>query len=289
MIIAAAFLLASVVGQSPALGPTPQPNAAPGATQVNTLSLSTVLRGIAHDVSIHCSQCELVARPLDPRTAPLMISVRRLTGDEWSVTYAGFVPGTFDLTDFLVCADGRRPTDLSPLPVLFETVGSSGLQLDTAAPVASPIRRVPAWPWWTAALAWLLLPAILWSVRRLRLRTPKPIETLDFPTRDSLESLLTTLQQRDLSIDERARLELMVLDHVVRRHQTVRIDPFRENLYLFARRDPHAADVLDALEAWLHRPVPSELDAARLRAGLRDLWATPSHPKTQPFTEGQLT
>jgi hypothetical protein len=236
-------------------------------------------RGVMHEAMVRWSGCDLVARPQDPRSAPLMLSVRRERDDRWLVSYAGLAPGRYDLANYIECAGGAPALGLDAMPVEFEASPSLSLQLDTQTTEGPTIRQTPSWVWLPFGAAWCVLPLIIWVSRRLRPGPRPPVETLHFESKDTLDSLVAALQQRDLSTDERGRLELMVLDLVVRRTHSGVVDYSRENLYLLARRDPAASDVVDALEAWLHRPPPASVDADRLRVRLCELARSARSPE----------
>ena len=237
------------------------------------------LRGVEHERVIRYTGCALRAKAVDPRTAPLMVAVAPGAGaDEWRLRIVGFVAGDFDVAEYVECANGARAEGLAAVPVRFvaTVAADAGATLGRAALPDVNVRGGPVWLLPGLIAGWALAPA-WWLVRRWRGR-PRQIVIEPVALPDPLHELTAALEVRELTVTERARLELMVLRAVAQR--TRGLEPRaggargRRNLYLAARRDPAAAPLLDALEAWLHQPRPTEDARRRVTEALHAAGAT---------------
>jgi len=197
------------------------------------------LRGVAQRLEIRGVTCALRARPTDPRTAPVVVSVE---------------------------ASG----EVQRLEVVGLRTGDVGLAVTTRSLPSALLSSRPAWLWKALAAAWLAVP-LLWALRRwIRWRSSRPTPPPPEPIRlDALTELVVTMGVRPLTIPERGTLELLTLRALLELRSASASTT--GNLYTEARLDPQAAPLLDALERWLHHPSTPDQPPARLRKALSEL------------------
>lgn len=229
------------------------------------------LRGVAQRLEIRGVTCALRARPTDPRTAPVVVSVEA-SGEVQRLEVVGLRTGDVDLAEFLECADGAKPSGLPDLRMTFVTTipADVGLDLTTRSLPSVLLSSRPAWLWKALAAAWLAVP-LLWALRRwIRWRSSRPTPPPPEPIRlDALTELVVTMGVRPLTIPERGTLELLTLRALLELRSASASTT--GNLYTEARLDPQAASLLDALERWLHHPSTPDQPPARLRKALSEL------------------
>jgi hypothetical protein len=173
----------------------------------------------------------------------------------YDLRYIGLVPGDHDLRDYLVRADGSSTADLPAIPVIV-----SHLLPENHNGQLSPTPAT-RWPFFggyriaiTAAIAaWLLMLVPLILARRKHRVTSIVATSSRAPTlADRLRPLIERAAQGSLSIDEKAALERMMLNHWQRRLSLGDRSPSES---IAALRDhPDAGKLLRSLEDWLHRP-----------------------------------
>lgn len=229
------------------------------------------LRGVAQHLEIRGVTCTLRARPTDPRTAPVVVSVEA-SGDVQRLEVVGLRSGDVDLAEFLECSDGSRPSGLPDLRVTFVATipADAGLDLTTRSLPSVLLSLRPAWLWQALAAVWLAVP-LLWALHRwVRWRASRPQPSVPEPIRlDALTELVVTMGVRPLTIPERGTLELLTLRALLELRSASQSTT--GNLYTEARLDPQAASLLDALERWLHHPSTPDQPPARLRKALSEL------------------
>jgi hypothetical protein len=200
----------------------------------------------------------LEAKPVD-ESGPVVLRVADVTEDENSAIYElrfiGTLPGSYDLLDFLVRADGQPITGLDPMPVVIGELLPPDHQGELEG-LARPRVR----PWWRyrlllagAALSWLVLPAWLIVRRIVRRRAePRVIRTADPTLADQLRPLVEAAVAGQLSSADQARLELLLIAHW-RERLDLTDCPAAEALAQMRRRG-ESGELLRQLERWLHHP-----------------------------------
>ncbi len=228
-------------------------------------------RGISGRVTFTSSHEDLDARPDQDLSSPLLVRVRRTGGEgdmiRYEATYIGSVEGTFDVADFLVRRGGGPIEDVPPLVVSIASNLPVGHGTDVfEAPVGiEPIgggnRRLLI-----AAIAlWVAFPFVRLGVRLLR-RTEEPEEAVEAPAptlADQLRPLVEGAASGTLSVDERARLELLLFR--AWRERLELSDADQASVLSVLRRHPESSPLVTALEGWLHAPAPS-VDEAEIGA-----------------------
>ncbi|MEA2711809.1 MAG: hypothetical protein QOF78_4410 [Phycisphaerales bacterium] len=210
--------------------------------------------------------------PLLLRVASTQPSARR--DDLWyDLRYMGLVPGTHDLKDYLVRADGSPIGELPSIPVAVvgllpqdhkgELVGASGAR----------------WPFFGGYRVAIGVVAVLWCAvlfplifigRKKRIKTDAPP-----PARatfaDRLRPLIDQAVRGTLSTEEKGKLERMLLWYWQQRLDLTADSP--ADAIAALRRHEKAGELLRALEEWLHRRpgTATATDVNALLAPYRDV------------------
>jgi hypothetical protein len=224
------------------------------------------------------SAAPLRAKALRDAASPILVRVNALGGERYRVEYLGTVEGAFDLAPLIERADGRAAEGLPDLRVEIFTqlppnhgtdvFGLSAPGFSLSAHYSTALAAVVA--------LWCAVPAYF-LVRRLTRRRPAPPPP---PARaptvaERLFAIVDTARARELGIDERGRLELLLLQELRADAGGGATDPAHRSLAdatTALRDDPHTARIVRAVEAWLHAPTTgdraralAEIDALRLR------------------------
>ncbi len=178
----------------------------------------------------------------------------------YEIEFIGTVAGRFDLRTALQRPDGGFPADLPPIEVAIrrELDANAGTDVFTVPRVATPIRSRYRQAITAVLVAWAAVPLLV-GVRRLvrRLSTPPPVAEPPPPSlAERLEPLLLAAADGRMSLEERARLELLLLARLGEREGMA--DRPRADAIAALRRTPDAGPLLEAVESWLHRPGSAE-------------------------------
>lgn len=228
-------------------------HAAPASAQA---TVPTV--GMEGRIEITTAGLPLEARPVDPKSKLVLriaAAVEADVGTRYDIRYIGFVPGDYDLRDFLVRADGSTAADLPPLPVTIAGVlaPEHNGQLNPAD--LSPLRRLGGYRVVAAlaVVAWLALLVPLVLLRRRSKVIATPIDAARAPTlAELLQPLVIRAADGSLDPSGQAELERLLLVHWSQRLNVEHLPPMEAISRLKA--DPEAGRLLRALEDWLHRP-----------------------------------
>lgn len=226
-------------------------------------------RGITGRVIVESEHGYVRGRPdLDLESSILVRVARRDRSDAGraitELEFIGVDVGVFDLRGSLVFDDGGSIDRLGPLPVEIVSNLASDAPSDVFLAEAPPATIAGGYRSLLVGVgvAWLLVPVVVWIRRRLH-RPPAPPAPVVPPTlRDRIEPLVRLAADRELTVDERGRLELLLIAH------------WRERLGLDGdpalavgaiRTDPEAGRLLRRIETWLHapdgrRPSVAEID-----------------------------
>jgi len=211
----------------------------------------------------------LEARPVE-EDAPVVLRVADVVEDGSSMIYElryfGMQPGTYDLRDSLQRVDGQPLTGLEPMKIAVCSVlpDDHNGQLDELLALGLP----GAWPY----RAMLIALAALWAVpfgwavaSRLgrRRQAPKAAPVKELTLADQLRPLVEAAVAGKLSTENQARLERLLIAHW--RTQLDLAGCTTAEALARMREHPGSAELLVALERWLHEPPGRhEVDVAEV-------------------------
>ncbi len=212
-------------------------------------------RGTAGVMEVEHAGAALRAKAAEPN-APVLVRVRSASrAGFFTIEYLGLRTGEFDLAALIERVDGR-PADLGSIPIRFESrlPANAGTDVFGQRPEELDLRV-----WYREALvalaaAWLLVPVMAIVRRRL---ARKPVEAVAMTpqeptTIERLRSILSDAGARELSVEERARMELLLLRAL--REQAPAAKSARELAAAMAtlRRGEATGEVVRSVEAWTH-------------------------------------
>jgi hypothetical protein len=212
------------------------------------------------------SETPIRAKATSDLTAPILVRASEIAPKRFRIEYMGLVSGTYDLAPYLEQTDGRTAAFDTPLRVEVFTQLPPNHGTDVfglSAPsfgLSARYRELLI----GAAVAWVLVPAIVIGVRIARRRpAPEPTPAPRVPTlAERLFEIVDGARTRELSTDERGRLELLLL-RILREHVSAAgapnapggapITPAALAAATEALRDdPAHGPVVRAVERWLH-------------------------------------
>lgn len=212
-------------------------------------------RGTAGSIEVEHAGAALRAKAGEPN-APVLVRVRPASrAGFFTVEYLGLRTGEFDLAALVERVDGR-PAELGSIPIRFESrlPANAGTDVFGQRPEELDLRVWYREAMIALAAAWLLAPVIVIFRRRL---ARKPVEAVAMTpqeptTIDRLRAILSETGARELSVDERARMELLLL-RAMREHAPAARSA-RELAAVLAslRRGEATGEVVRAVEAWTH-------------------------------------
>lgn len=225
---------------------------------VTQLSRRDVPLGVEGAVIIRYSGPRLVARPYR-RGASVNVriaeEVQQGSTRVYDVRYVVTLPGEFDLMEYLTSVEGVALDDLPP----FKVNGQTSLTRD----IETRIREientgVQIWHWYYETLVALAVVWVLWLLALIRFgRRKAPPQQPPPPPEPSLAEriagYLAALARGDLSVEDKARLEILLL-----RHWRERLSPQPERMAVACRQiqqEASAGPAYRSLEAWLHDPA----------------------------------
>jgi hypothetical protein len=179
-------------------------------------SATEVPLGVEEAVIIRYKGPRLVPRPYRRGTSVnVRIADQQRTGDVgvYDVRYVINLPGQFDLTEYLMAADGSPLDDLPKFSVRGLT--SLTKDLETRIREIQPVQ-VTIWHGYRETLVGLGIFWIAWLAGLIFVGRPKRIvQVADAPEppsiRQRIAGLLAALQTRSLSVEEKAELEALLL------------------------------------------------------------------------------
>jgi hypothetical protein len=218
---------------------------------------------------------ELEARPPEKppekkgiRRPPLVLRVAAVyphgTAHRYDLVWYALEPGRYDLRDHLRRKDGHSIQHLPPLPVEASSVLPPGQVLP------NPLNPRPS-PWVGGYRLVLVAGGVVWVLGLLavlfvgRRRRPAAEQTQAAPVTaaDRLRPLVESAVAGTLTPGQWAELERTLLAFWRRRLGLEQAAPAEAMARL--RRHPEAGQLLEQLEAWLHRPgPPGPVDLAAL-------------------------
>ena len=233
-------------------------------------TLGRAPRGASGSIEITAPGLALRAKATSDTTAPILVRVTHGEGDTYRVEYLGLVSGRYDLAPYLEQVDGRAASSLGTLEVevftqLPPNAGTDVFGLDAPSfGFAAHYRTILA----TIGAAWIAIPLFVLIRRALKPKAAPAhiIEPKIITTEDLLFAAVDAARARELSVDERGRLELLLLQVLretghgdVARSETP-ADLARAMRSL--REDDRSGVVVRAVERWLHASNETERAAA---------------------------
>ena len=215
--------------------------------------------GIEGDVSITLGRPDYQAKPLDDRT-PLILRIESIkpAGDGkyvYDFHYMGLEPGTYQLKDYLIHADGSPATEVGGISFTAQSV----LPPEHDGKLNSYVPR--PFPWFGGyrialaafAVFWVLgLIAFVWFGRRRKVVSDELPEPPPPTYAERMRPYVEAAATGNLTASGQAELERLMTGY------------WREKLQLPEQRmadelaslknHPEAGELVRALEKWLHRP-----------------------------------
>ncbi|MGC4030124.1 MAG: hypothetical protein QM754_00035 [Tepidisphaeraceae bacterium] len=192
---------------------------------------------------------------------------------EFVVTYVPTRPGTYDLRDFLLAADGKPAALATPLPVTAFTALDPKADLEPAEVPLTPLPRVGGYKLLAALVAvfWtaLLVPLIFWK-RKPRIRTAEAVEPVPPTPDEQLVALMREFRSGQPTLANKVRLEALLQDAWRRRFGWGGLTMSASLQEL--RRSPASAELLDELDCSFHAPTTDEAAAAGLARKPDRIW-----------------
>ena len=234
-------------------------------------------RGITGRIVVESEHGHVRGRPdLDLDSSILVrVADRNRTDDGRSITeleYIGVDAGVFDLRDSIVFDDGGSIDRMPPLTIEIVSNLATDAPSDVFLAEAPPASIVGGYRKLlvVVAVVWILVPVAVMIRRRLRRPPPPPVAPTPPTVFDRLEPLVRRAVDRELTIEERGRLELLLFAHWSGR-LGLADDPVEAVRRI--RTDPEAGRLLRRVESWLHAPggrTPSATELGELLAPYRE-------------------
>jgi len=231
--------------------------------------------GMEGHVQIMIPGTLLEARPVEPKAKLLLrVADARPHGTlfDYDLRYIGFVPGNYDLRNYLVRKDGSTTNDLPKIRVEVTGLLPAKHRGELVPQETSTLPSLGGYKGTLIAVAtvWAALFVPLW----LTGRKPKPIEAPKVETKpltlaDRLRPFVVQAVEGKLSRDELAQLERMLLNYW-REKLGLREESMIEAVQKL-RQHPQGGQLLREMENWLHRPPGSaKVDVNALLAPYRE-------------------
>lgn len=229
--------------------------------------VSRAPRGSSGSLEITYEAAPLRAKATSDLSAPVLVRVSTLAPGRHRIEYMGLVSGTYDLSAYVEQADGRAAAFATPLTVEVFTQLPPGHGSDVFGLSAPSFGLRGGYREILIGLAalWTLVPAVAIGVRLARRR---PASAAAPAARgpslaERLREIVAEARARELSLDERARLELLLLQ-ALRAHAGRPGDSPSSLAAAIAsmREDPEHGAAVRAVERWLHARNPGEARAA---------------------------
>ncbi len=237
----------------------------------------TTARGITGSLTISHEGSPLQATLDQSLTSPLLVRVTEVTpastsgsaatARQYRIDYIGAVAGTFDLRTLIDHRDGTPATELAPLEVHIVSELPAVFGTDLFGTPPHPVYGASRYRLILAAIAavWIAIPIALALRKWMRKAPPcvQPIPVASPSLADQLRPFVEAAMARELSVEDQARLELLLLAFWSERRALGDLPPALAIAEL--RGDPEASGLLLAVESWLHsgqhpgRRPPDEL------------------------------
>lgn len=229
---------------------------------------------------------ELISRPTDSHTAPVVIRIDAVyphgDGFRYDLTWSAYEPGTHDLTKYLARKDGTSADDLPSL-IVSATATLPPERVAPNAPDSQPRTSVGGYRTllWLGGFLWAaVLLALLFARKNAPSDENQSIDNSPQSRLDVIRSLLTSaVSGGEFSAAEKARLEGLIVGFW-REHKHIQELPAQKALTTL-RNDPDAGPLLTQLERWLYdRPQPEQFDLHALLLPLQEMVSRAEEPQT---------
>lgn len=247
------------------------------AAEIQATNGEAATRGITGRIVVESEHGHVRGRPdLDLDSSILVrVADRDRTDDGRSITeleYIGVDAGVFDLRESIVFDDGGSIDRMPPLTIEIVSNLATDAPSDVFLAEAPPASIVGGYRKLlvVVAVVWILVPVAVMIRRRLRRPPPPPVAPTPPTVFDRLEPLVRRAVDRELTIEERGRLELLLFAHWSGR-LGLADDPVEAVRRI--RTDPEAGRLLRRVESWLHAPggrTPSATELGELLAPYRE-------------------
>ncbi len=193
--------------------------------------------------------------PFDDR-APLVVRIANrepvANGTRYDLRWLGAVPGSYDLTRFLVDVEGHALSGVAPISITVSSVLPPGFPGDLIA-----TKRADAFSFGgyqklmlVLGLAWLAVLPFFWQRKR---RTPVIALVAASSLAEQLRELIDGARGPGLDANQRARLERLLFAHWRERLGLHQLDA--PTVMQRLREHPEAGVLLRQLDTWLHAPL----------------------------------
>lgn len=177
------------------------------------------------------------------------------TDKRYDLRYFGFVPGEYDLAQYLRNADDTAPTNLAPIPVRISGILPEDHDGKLIEDKSDGVSLPGSYTAWLIGLGVVWLIAA-WPLFLLGHKRKTPLGQAQDEGPDLAERLRPLVEQAangTLDTDGRARLERMIFSHW-REQLGLPTDGDLAELHHQLKAHVEAGPLLRGIEDWLHRP-----------------------------------
>ena len=218
-------------------------------------------RGTTGAIDVASAQ-PLRAKAVRDSATPMLVRVNALEAGRYRIEYIGALEGTFDLAPLIEQTDGRAADALPDLRVEVYTQLPPNHGTDVfglSAPGFSLAAHYTTFLW-TAIAAWCAVPAYFIARRVLRAKPiPAPLPPPEPTVSQRLFAIVDQARARELDADERGRLELLLLQEL---RAASASSASLADATAALRNDQRCAQVVRAVESWLHAPTAGDRSRA---------------------------
>lgn len=229
--------------------------------------ISRAARGTTGVVELTYELAPLRAKATSDLTAPILVRVGEIAPSQYRVEYMGLVSGSYDLTPYLEQSDGRPAQFATPLfvEIFTQLPPNHGTDVFGLSAPSFGLRGQYRAILIAVGAAWVLVPIAVVALRLARRKPPTaPAPVVHEPSlTERLFAIVDDARTRELTTDERGRLELLLLQTLRSAAQESSSSPAALAAATEAlRRDAVHGPVLRAVERWLHAENRGEAEHA---------------------------
>ena len=229
--------------------------------------ISRAARGTTGVIELTYELAPLRAKATSDLTAPILVRVGEVSPSQYRVEYMGLVSGSYDLTPYLEQSDGRPAQFAKPLfvEIFTQLPPNHGTDVFGLSAPSFGLRGQYRTILIAVGAAWVLVPIAVVALRLARRKPPTaPAPVVHEPSlTERLFAIVDDARTRELTTDERGRLELLLLQTLRSAAQESSSSPAALAAATEAlRRDALHGPVLRAVERWLHAENRGEAEHA---------------------------